>query len=264
MEGFWADIGISVGMEERLGYPTQKPLVLLERIIKASSNDGDIVLDPFCGCGTAADAAAKLGRGYLGIDVSAIAVRVMEQRLTSRGGESTPAIYKMGWEDYEWEEFERRALMDAADAEDGQPGWAWAEDKVAGLLNAVSNSKKRGDGGVDARYYTEAGETVPIQVKMHRGQIGRPDLDKLLGVQASWNNQKVAAPMSVMVTLYDPNESLKVFAAQQGQITLRGERYPKMQVLSVWEMLTREARPKLPPVDPRYFVGDSQTRMAMA
>lgn len=111
-------------------------------------------------------------------------------------------LYKMGWEDYEWEEFERRALMHAADAEGGQPGWAWAEDKVAGLLNAVSNSKKRGDGGVDARYRTEAGEVIPIQVKMNQGQIGRPDLDKPLGVQASWNNQKINAPMSVMVTLY--------------------------------------------------------------
>ena len=222
------------------------------------------MVDPFCGCGTAADAAAKLGRGYLGIDVSAIAVRVMEQRLTSRTPDNPPAVYKMGWEDYEWEAFEQRALMHEADAEDGQPGWAWAEDKVAGLLNAVANSKKRGDGGVDARYYTDAGEELPIQVKMHQGQIGRPDLDKLLGVQASWNNQKIKAPMSVMVTLYQPSEGLKVFARQQGHVTLRGERYPKMQVLSVWEMLTKDVRPKLPPVDPRYFVGETQTRFAIA
>ena len=249
---------------EYIGYPTQKPLGLLEPLVLASCPADGLMLDPFCGCGTAADAAAKLGRGYLGIDVSAIAVRVMEQRLASRGGKATPAIYRMGWEDYEWEEFERRARMNAADAEDGQPGWAWAEDKVAGLLNAISNSKKRGDGGVDARYFTEAGETILIQVKMHEGQIGRPDLDKLLGVQTSWNNQNIEAPMSVMVTLYDPSENLKVYAAQQGQVTLRGERYPKMQVLSVWEMLTREVRPKLPPVDPRYFVGDTQTRLTLA
>ena len=249
---------------ERIGYPTQKPLALLERIIKASSNGDDLVLDPFCGCGTAADAAAKLGRGYLGIDVSAIAVRVMEQRLASRGGRAMPVVYRMGWEDYEWEAFEQRALMHESDAEDGLAGWAWAEDKVAGLLNAVPNGKKRGDGGVDARYYTENNEVIPIQVKMHQGQIGRPDLDRLLGVQTSWKNQNVKAPMSVMVTLYPPRDALRVFAAQQGTVKLRGEQYPRMQVLSVQEMLTKHTRPKLPPVDPRYFVGDTQTRLALA
>ena len=248
---------------ERVGYPTQKPLALLERIINASSNEGDLVLDPFCGCGTAADAAAGLGRGYLGIDVSAIAVRVMEQRLASRGGEATPVVYKMGWEDYEWEVFEHRALMSRADAEDGTPGHAWAEDKVAGLLNAVPNEQKTGDGGIDARYFTEAGEIIPIQVKMHKGQIGRPDMDRLLGVQTSLRNQRKKAPMSLMVTLYPPREQLRVFAAQQGRVTLRGERYPKMQILSVQEMLTADERPKLPPVDPRYFVGDTQTRLAV-
>ncbi len=249
--------------DERIGYPTQKPLALLERIIKVSSNPGDIIFDPFCGCGTAVDAAAKLGRGYLGIDVSAIAVRVMEQRLMSRGEAATPVVYKMGWADYEWEAFERRALMSSADAEDGLPGWAWAEDKVAGLLNAVPNGKKVGDGGVDARYFTERGEVVPIQVKMHQGQIGRPDLDRLLGVQSSWQHQKVEAPMTLMVTLYPPGKNLRVYAAQQGRVQLQGEEYPRMQVLSVQEMLTKEERPKLPPVDPRYFVGDRQTRLTM-
>ena len=250
--------------EERLGYPTQKPLALLERIIKVSSNPDDIVLDAFCGCGTAVDAAAKLGRKYLGIDVSAIAVRVMEQRLSSRGQSAMPVVYNMDWSEYEWGKFEERALMNRADTEDGVAGWEWAEDKVAGLLNAVPNSKKVGDGGVDARYRTEADEVIPIQVKMHKGQIGRPELDKLLGVQASWQNQGRNCPMSLMVTLYPPRERLRVFAAQQGQVMLRGERYPKMQILSVQEMLTKEERPKLPPVDPRYFVGDTQTRFAMA
>ena len=262
---FWDDVAFMHSQStENLGYPTQKPLALLERIIQASSSEGELVLDPFCGCGTAADAAAKLGRGYLGIDVSAIAVRVMEQRLASRGGKATPVVHKMGWEDYEWEAFERRALMREADAEDGLPGWAWAEDKVAGLLNAVPNGKKVGDGGVDARYFTGGGEVIPIQVKMYQGQVGRPQLQNLLGVQAEWQNKQVKAPMTIMVTLYPPSEPLRVFARQQGDVTLRGERYPKMQVLSVQEMLTKQSRPKLPPVDPRYFVGDTQTRFAMA
>ena len=267
LSNVWSDIMQVYGsagwfpttQQERIGYPTQKPLALLERVLELSSNEGGLVLDPFCGCGTAADAAAKLGRKYLGIDVSAIAVRVMEQRLASRGGDAMPVVYRMGWEDYEWADFERRALMPAADAEDGLPGWAWAEDKVAGLLNAVPNSKKVSDGGVDARYYTEAGEILPIQVKMYQNQIRRDQLQNLFGVQ---NEQK--QPMSLMITLYPPTEGLRVYAAQRGKVTLRGEEYPRMQVLSVQEMLTKQERPKLPPVDPRYFVGDTQTRFAVA
>ena len=99
---------------------------------------------------------------------------------------------------------------------------------------------------------------------MHSGQIGRPDMQRLLGVVSDWQTNKVKAPMSLMVTLYPPNDNLRVFARQQGGVTIRGERYPKMQVLSVQEMLTKADRPKLPPVDPRYFVGDTQTRLAMA
>lgn len=260
----WDDVQpIQAQSPERVGYPTQKPLALLERIIEAGSDKDALALDPFCGCGTAADAAAKLGRGYLGIDVSAIAVRVMEQRLASRGGVAVPVVYKMGWEDYEWEVFEHRALMNRADAEDGTPGHAWAEDKVAGLLNAVPNEQKTGDGGVDARYFTEAGEVIPIQVKMHRAQVGTPAMRELLGVQTALQNQRKKAPMSLMVTLYPPREQLRVFAAEQGRVTLRGERYPKVQILSVQEMLTAGERPKLPPVDPRYFVGDTQTRLTV-
>ena len=128
--------------QEEVGYPTQKPLALLERIIEISSTPSDLILDAFCGCGTAADAAAKLGRKYLGIDISGIAVRVMEQRLHSRGEASAPVVYGLQWSDYEWELFEKLALMSRDEAEDGTPGWAWAEDKVAGLLNAVPNTKK--------------------------------------------------------------------------------------------------------------------------
>ena len=204
-ETWWTDIAIAArSKSEYVGYATQKPLALLERIIRAASNEGDLVLDPFCGCGTAADAAAKLGRRYLGIDISAIAVRVMEQRLRSRGDPVAPVLYGLEWGDYEWEQFERRALQGRADALDGTPGWAWAEDKVAGLINAVPNQKKTGDGGVDARYFGMTAEVIPIQIKMHRDNIGRPDLDRLLGAQTAMRNRGVNAPMSVMVSLYPP------------------------------------------------------------
>ena len=275
----WTDIPLvlpkNLYTKERVGYPTQKPLALLERIIKASSNPGDLVLDPFCGCGTAADAAASLGRKYLGIDISGIAVRVMQQRLESRGSAAAPVVYGLTWDEFEWKEFEKRALAQRDEVEDGIPGWAWAEDRVAALLNAVPNERKSGDGGVDARYFgamdTEKHEgiIVPIQVKMHRTHsVGRPDMDRLLGTQTAMQNRGLHAPMSIMVSLYPPPESLRVFAAEQGRVTLTTRQegavdYPRMQVLSVEEMLRHGERPKLPPVDPRSLVGDTQDKMLM-
>ena len=78
----WDDIPpINSQAQERLGYPTQKPRALLERIIAASSNPGDVVLDPFCGCGTAVDAAQKLGRQWIGIDVTHLAIGLIEKRM---------------------------------------------------------------------------------------------------------------------------------------------------------------------------------------
>ena len=273
---WWADgylSNVSAFRSELTGYPTQKPRGLLERIVKASSNPGDLVLDPFCGCGTAADAAASLGRKYLGIDISGIAVRVMQQRLESRGDAAAPVVHGLTWDEFEWDAFEKRALAQRDEVEDGIPGWAWAEDRVAALLNAVPNERKSGDGGVDARYFgamdieKHEGIIVPIQVKMHRTHsVGRPDMDRLLGTQTAMQNRGLHAPMSIMVSLYPPPNSLRVFAAEQGRVTLTtheegAAEYPRMQVLSVEERLRHGERPKLPPVDPRSLVGDTQDKM---
>ena len=80
LQDMWTDIPPALGKQD-LGYPTQKPLALLERIIQASSNPGDVVLDPFCGCGTAVHAAQKLGRGWIGIDITHLAISLIEKRL---------------------------------------------------------------------------------------------------------------------------------------------------------------------------------------
>ncbi len=87
-DDLWADIEHLHGAnaEERLGYPTQKPVALLERIIQASSNPGDVVLDPFCGCGTTIDAAEKLGRKWIGIDITQLAISLIKNRLRDTYG----------------------------------------------------------------------------------------------------------------------------------------------------------------------------------
>src|SRR5690606_41690038 len=90
----WTDINpINSQAQERLGYPTQKPLALLERIVRASSKEGDLVLDPFCGCGTTIDAAQKLGRRWIGIDVTHLAIGLIKSRLVDTHGEGIREQY---------------------------------------------------------------------------------------------------------------------------------------------------------------------------
>jgi methylase of polypeptide subunit release factors len=93
----WDDIpALTSSTKERLGYPTQKPEALLERIIKASSQKGDVVLDPFCGCGTTVVAAQRLGRHWIGIDISPTAIKVVEQRLKKIGAEKNKDYISIG------------------------------------------------------------------------------------------------------------------------------------------------------------------------
>ena len=88
LQDVWDDISpINSQAKERLGYPTQKPQALLERIISASSNPGDVVLDPFCGCGTTIHAAQKFGRQWIGIDITYLAINLIKRRLKDAFGE---------------------------------------------------------------------------------------------------------------------------------------------------------------------------------
>ncbi len=124
---------------EKLGYPTQKPLALLERIIKASSNEGDLVLDPFCGCGTTAEAAYKLGRQFLGIDISPFAItRVCKDRLKDAEGVSAMGLPS-----------DMQSARDLLKAKDGAFVFEhWAVSLVAGF---APNDKQVADGGIDGR-----------------------------------------------------------------------------------------------------------------
>jgi DNA modification methylase len=174
----WTDIRpVNSAAVERLGYPTQKPLALLERIIKASSNEGDVVFDAFCGCGTTLEAAAKFKRRWIGIDMSPTACRVMAQRLDKRLGLREGIDFK---------------LIDMPKTEDDlrriphREFENWAVIALGGIPNEV----KVGDYGIDGRLYLadiekerkgDFFETLdnwyPIQVKQ-QDRAGRPDLDK--------------------------------------------------------------------------------------
>jgi DNA modification methylase len=183
----WTDIDqLRANDAERLGYPTQKPLALLDRIIKASSNPNDIVLDAFCGCGTALVAAQNLKRQWIGIDISPTSCRVMAKRLRDVCGlpESEP-LWKAGRgfvvRDLPWSEEKLRAI----------PPFEF-ENWAVIALGGIPNKVQVGDMGVDGRIYPvssaatprkkQEGELAlkerwyPIQVKQ-KDKVGRPDID---------------------------------------------------------------------------------------
>jgi hypothetical protein len=184
MGSVWTDIApLNSQAQERLGYPTQKPLALLERIINASSNENDIVLDAFCGCGTALVAAEQLKRQWIGIDISPTACRVMAKRLRDdtilREDEK---LWKIGRgfvvRDLPWTEEQLRKI----------PPFEF-ENWAVIALGGIPNKAQVGDMGVDGRIFPvssmpakRAGalpfmdEWYPVQVKQ-RDKAGRPDVD---------------------------------------------------------------------------------------
>ena len=195
------------------------------------------------------------GAGILAVIVFTVGAVLVITVLFMRSREDSPPTPTEPIADISWQQFEERALHGG---DDGQPGWAWAEDQIAGWLGAVANKTKTGDGGVDAIYHgqkdSENGKQIqiPIQVKMQQGSVGRPAIDRLLGTQFSMQNQGIHAPMSIMVTLYPPSDGLRRFASSQRQVTLIIEEdskhsYPRMQIISVQEMLEERKLPTLPP-----------------
>jgi site-specific DNA-methyltransferase (adenine-specific) len=187
LQNIWDDIPpINSQAAEALGYPTQKPLRLLERIIKASSNENDIVLDAFCGCGTALVAAQKLKRQWIGIDISPTSCRVMAKRLKKDCGlKEDEKLWAIG------RGFVVRDLPKTEEELRKYPPFEF-ENWAVVALGGIPNKAQVGDFGIDGRIYPvgampaqrarEAGEMdfmdvwYPVQVKQ-RDKVGRPDID---------------------------------------------------------------------------------------
>lgn len=181
-EDVWAIESIQSQSKERLGYPTQKPLALLDRIIKASSNGGDVVLDAFCGCGTTLLSALTNRRKWIGIDISPTACRVMASRITKTYGLK------------EGNDFIVRDLPKTAEQLRQYPAFEFQNWAITALGGIPSRTKVR-DGGIDGRLYPvedikkekqkgldlfgEIDHYIPIQVK-RTDQVGRPDIDSFL------------------------------------------------------------------------------------
>jgi site-specific DNA-methyltransferase (adenine-specific) len=234
----WNDLPpIHASSQERLGYPTQKPLALLQRIINVSSNEGDIILDPFCGCGTAVHAAQKLNRQWIGIDITHLAISLIEKRLR----DSFPGIqFEVHGTPKDYEGAKNLAARDKY-----QFQW-WA----CSLVNAqpYGGKKKGADGGVDGLVFfqDDTGTPKKIVVSVKGGEnIGVTMVKDLI---ATIIRQK--AEIGLFVTLNAPTKPMIAEAAAAGFYkSPTGATFPKIQVLQIEDLIDRSQSARYPNLD---------------
>lgn len=221
--------------QERLGYPTQKPLGLLERIISASSNENDIILDPFCGCGTAVHAAQKLNRQWIGIDITHLAISLIERRLT----EAFPEI------PYEVEGTPKDldGAIDLATRDKYQFQW-WACALVDG--QPFQGKKKGADGGIDGLIHfsdVSHGKSKDGKIIISVKSGDNVTLAMLKELVATVEGNQ--AEMGFFVTLTPPTRNMQVEARKWGYYKAgNGKEYPKIQILTIEGLLNGTERPE--------------------
>lgn len=242
IQSLWDDIEpLASQSGERLGYPTQKPLALLERIINASSNPGDVVLDPFSGCGTAIVAAQKLERRWIGIDVTHLSIALQKYRLA----DMFPGLA--------FEVIGAPPDIDAAKqlaADDRYQFQWWALSLIkAQPLGGQTGSKvgkKGSDRGIDGviPFVDEhSGQPKRVLVQVKSGRVKSGDIRDLVGTM-----KREAAPIGVFLTLEDPSGEMKTEAVKQGFYRSPGwnKDYPALQILTITDLL-QGAVVKMPP-----------------
>jgi site-specific DNA-methyltransferase (adenine-specific) len=238
LQSLWEDIPpLSANAQERLGYPTQKPLALLERIIATSSNEGDVVLDPFCGCGTAVHAAQKLGRQWIGIDITHLAISLIEKRLK----DAFPGI---AFEVHGTPK-DLASAMDLAERDKYQFQW-WAVSMVDAL--PFGGKKKGADGGVDGIIYfkPDGKRTEKALVSVKGG--GNVSVTMIRDLHSAMEREK--APIGVFITAALPTRPMEAEAAAVGRFESEatGRTYPRLQIITLAELFQGK-KPDIPFVD---------------
>ena len=224
----WTDIQpVQAQAQERLGYPTQKPLALLERIIAASSNPGDVVLDPFCGCGTAVVAAEKLGRRWIGIDITHLSITLMKERLR----DSFPGIEFT----VKGEPADIGSARMLAEADRYQFQW-WALSLVR-AKPAEGKEKKGSDKGIDGVIMFADDHTGKLKrclVQVKSGKVKSGDVRDLRGTM-----EREGAELGLFVTLETSTQDMRKEAAQAGMYLSEGwqREYPRVQIATIGDLL---------------------------
>jgi len=217
--------------QERLGYPTQKPLALLERIIQASSNKGDVVLDPFCGCGTAVHAAQTLEREWIGIDITHLAISLIEKRMKTAFPNITFEI--------QGTPKDLGGARNLAERDKYQFQW-WA----CSLVNAqpYQGKKKGADSGIDGIIFFQhdamGAKKIIVSVK------GGEHVTRTMIVDLKNTVEREKAEIGLFVTLVEPTKPMLTEAASAGFYESPKGQYPKIQLLTVEDLLSGKSKPQ--------------------
>jgi site-specific DNA-methyltransferase (adenine-specific) len=234
----WDDIRpINSQAQERLGYPTQKPVALLERILNASSNPGDVVLDPFCGCGTTVHAAEKLGRQWIGIDVTHLAIGLIEKRLRDAFADVAFTTHGVPQD--------LAGARDMANRGRTDKNYYFEFEKWAlSLINAQPGnlSKKGADKGIDGNIYFSKTSRAIVSVKAG-DNVGVSMIRDLRGVI-----ERERAEIGIFLTLTPPTKPMVAEAAGAGQCEIDGfAPVPRIQIVTIEDALAlRDRAVRLP------------------
>jgi DNA modification methylase len=237
-QDIWDDIPpINSQSKEKLGWDTQKPIPLLERVISASSGAGDVVLDPFCGCGTALIAAEKLGRKWIGIDITYLSIAVMKARLKDSFGIEVPVI---------GQPTEVEGARQLAVGDDGRYQFQWWALNLTDARPLGGTEKKGADRGIDGRITFTVGakgEMGQALVSVKSGGVNSSMIRDLKGTI-----EREGAEIGLFITLEEPSKPMLLEASTAGVYTspISGKDYPRIQILTIRQLLEEHAKPMLP------------------
>jgi DNA modification methylase len=238
LQDLWDDVKpVGAHAKEKLGYPTQKPVSLLERIVAASSNPGDVVLDPFAGCGTSIAAAHKLGRGWIGIDITHLSIALLKYRLEAAFSLKQGVDYVVIGEP---EDVGAARQLAGEDRYQFQ-WWALSLVKARPLGGDVGGKGKKGsDKGIDGTisFMESGGKRGVALVQVKSGKVSSKDIRDLVGTV-----EREKAAVGVFITLAKPTGDMLDEAVKADFYTSPGwgKRYPRIQIVTVEELLRGKA-----------------------
>lgn len=227
--------------QERIGYPTQKPLALLDRIIQASSKPNQVVLDPFCGCGTTVEAAERAGRQWIGIDVAVHAVKVIEGRLAELAQKRGHPVQ------YDIELLPRDFASAVKLAEKDKYQFQWWANYLFNPHALRERGKKGADRGIDGELFFPNGPGRPWGRMLTSVKGGKVELDDIRAFAHVIKSEK--AEMGLFICLYPPTPKMKTEAVREGNADVVHGDMPKLQIVSIEEWFKGINAPTLPPLE---------------